>query len=86
MKIQSFSDIITNSSSETFLRTTAYAEQNLEDFINSILRIVKSEYTCDELFEIKDFGTCLYIKAVQKKDEAEVNNMDELINDLFYVD
>lgn len=51
IKIQSFSDIITNSSSSVFV---VYAEHNIKsikDIVNEILAI-DSKYTFDDLFDI----------------------------------
>lgn len=55
MKIQSISDIITNSSSEVF---TIYSEESLKavkELVNSILELAGDRYNFDDYFDI-DFA------------------------------
>lgn len=84
MKIQSFSDIITNSSSEVFLYATSSAHEYLKEFIDCILKVSGSVYECEDLFRIKNLDTCLKIESVNNSDEEVAEEMDELINNLFY--
>ena len=55
VKIQSKSDIITNSSSEVF--TTVHfkyeADEELRELVNAILAAGGSDYACEDLFDIK---------------------------------
>lgn len=53
MKIQSISDIITNSSTEVFV---VYEENNIDsikELVNSILSLVDPSKTCDDYFDIE---------------------------------
>ena len=51
IKIQSISDIITNSSTEVFIVYTENNIKSIKDIVNAILAI-DSEYTFDDLFDI----------------------------------
>lgn len=51
IKIQSFSDVITNSSSSVFVVYTESNIKSIKDTVNAILAI-DSEYTFDDLFDI----------------------------------
>lgn len=84
MKIQSFSDLITNSSSEVFLQTTYNAEENLRKFIDAVLSTIESEYTCNDLFGIENTGSRLRIYPALDKDKAVI--MEDCINNLFYAE
>lgn len=53
VKIQSISDIITNSSSEVFVIYDQNGIDTIKDIVNSILKLAKSEYSCDDLFDIQ---------------------------------
>lgn len=53
VKIQSISDIITNSSSEVFVIYDQYGIDKIKEIVNSILKLSKSEYSCDDLFDIQ---------------------------------
>lgn len=50
--IHSIVDLITNSSSEIFMGVNSDAAEIFKVMINGILKAVKSEVTCDDLFEI----------------------------------
>lgn len=50
MRIQSYIDIITNSSTTVF--TFATNIEGVKRIINGVLKAANSEYTCDDLFEI----------------------------------
>ena len=52
MKVKSVTNVITNSSSETFLVVNENAIDTVKNFINAILEAASSEKTCDELFDI----------------------------------
>lgn len=51
IKIQSFSDVITNSSTSVFVVYTERNIKSIKDIVNSILAI-DSEYTFDDLFDV----------------------------------
>lgn len=50
IKIQSVSDVITNSSTEIYTVCTEYTLDRLKDIVNSILKIADSTLTADDLF------------------------------------
>ena len=50
MRIQSFIDVITNSSTSVF--TWADNINGVKRIINGVLKAVNSDYTCDDLFDI----------------------------------
>lgn len=56
IKVHSFIDVITNSSTEIYIGCHDNTVQYAKDLINSILAIAKSDKTADDLFEfeIKD--------------------------------
>lgn len=49
-QIQSFTDVITNSSTEIYTVCTEYTLDRLKDIVNSILKIADSTLTADDLF------------------------------------
>lgn len=53
VKIQSVSDVITNSSSEVFVIYDQEGIDTIKTLVNSILKLSKSEYSCDDLFDIQ---------------------------------
>lgn len=53
VKIQSISDIITNSSSEVFTIYNQDGIDTIKDLVNSILKLSKSEYSCEDLFDFE---------------------------------
>lgn len=89
IKIQSISDIITNSSTEIF---TLYSRKNKEDIINLVNAIlaISGEYTFDDLFTIHMYintyaSRMLYkqYKEISNKfyDEEEFNSYLETLSD-----
>ena len=50
IEVHSFIDIITNSSTELFIKATEKTINNIETLINSILMIAKSPLKCDDIF------------------------------------
>lgn len=52
-KIQSVSDIITNSSSEVFMVYDESAFKSIKELVNAILESTGVDYRFDDLFEIK---------------------------------
>lgn len=85
VKIQSISDIITNSSSEVFpiVRYKWGAEEDIESLINAILTAGGSEYTCEDLFDLEVDDSFLNVtpkittKNVEKA-AALLANLDNL--------
>lgn len=53
IKIQSISDIITNSSTEVFCMYSQRDKEEIKKLVNAILAISNSTVTFDDLFEIK---------------------------------
>lgn len=51
--IQSFIDIVTNSSTEIFVEATAGTKNHIINMVNEILKAGGSDKTCNDLFEIK---------------------------------
>ena len=56
IRIHSFVDLITNSSTEIYIQATEKTVELLKAMINNILLVGKSELTCDDLFEISTVG------------------------------
>lgn len=78
IKIQSVSDVITNSSSEVYLRTCYGCEDNLKEIIDTLA----GEGFSDN-FNILDCDD--YIKITAKTDDyANIATVLNKINDLFY--
>lgn len=78
IKIQSVSDIITNSSSEVYLRTSCDCEDELKEIIDALA----GEGFSDN-FDILDCDD--HIKIIAKTDEyANIATVLRRINDLFY--
>lgn len=93
VKIQSFSDIITNSSSELFC--SAANTETLIKLIDSILRVSESEYKCEDLFEIDvfinnlsvhDYGFDEYYLDKAKEFRAVDKDLDELLSEYYKMD
>ena len=78
IKIQSVSDIITNSSSEVYLRTN----YGCEDDFKAIIDILAGEGFSDN-FEIKDEDERISIKAKSKEYE-DIAAILKNVNYLFY--
>ena len=53
LKIHSFIDIITNSSTEIYIQATSQTISNIKSLVNSILSIGGSTLKCDDIFTIK---------------------------------
>lgn len=84
--IQSASDIITNSSSEAFIRTSYDGVGIIYDIINSILKSLGIEAPkSTDMFEITKLDDCYEIKPLYPE-YSEVAETLEGINDLFYAE
>ncbi len=85
MKIQSISDIITNSSTEVFV---VYDESNIssiKELVNSILSLVDPSKTCDDYFDIEmvvNYEGLYYILCDLYNDERdyEFKEIEEFYN------
>lgn len=78
IKIQSISDIITNSSSEVYLRT----RYGCEDYLKEIIDALAGKGFSDN-FDIVDCDD--HIKVTAKTDDyADIATVLKKINDLFY--
>ena len=53
IKIHSFIDLITNSSTEIYVAANEKTVESVKEIINGILSVGKSEYTCDDLFTVE---------------------------------
>lgn len=84
VKIQSASDIITNSSSEVYLYTGGC--QYVRELIDTILKLSESAYTCDELFRVDDLDDHYHITALDNSNSKVADKIDNLLNSLFYAD
>lgn len=54
--IHSFVDLITNSSTETYIQSTDKTVEMVKNLVNAILDASGSPYTCDDLFVITSGG------------------------------
>lgn len=50
--LQSFNDIVTNSSMEVYQEATEYTVESIKEIINTILKIAESDKKCDDLFTV----------------------------------
>lgn len=75
LKIQSFSDIITNSSTEIFTLYTRSDFNLLKDIVNSLLKVAGSDKTFDDLFELK-----IYTSKDAEIDYADGNPDEDFID------
>lgn len=84
--IQSVSDIITNSSSEAFIRTSYDGVETIYDMIDSILKSFGVEAPkSTDMFGITKLDDCYKIKPLHPE-YSEVAETLEMINDLFYAE
>lgn len=82
VKIQSKSDIITNSSSEVFpcVQYKYGAKEDLKELIDAILSAGGSIYSCDDLFDID--GDWNYITVKPLMESSKVKNAASVLNNL----
>lgn len=84
--IKSISDIITNSSSEAFIRTSYNGVKIIYDIIDSILNSLGVEAPeSTDMFEITKLDDHYEIKPLYPE-YSEIAETLEEINDLFYAD
>lgn len=84
VKVQSCSDIITNSSTEVYLLTGG--TQYVKELIDTLLKLAGSDYTCDELFRIDDLENYYHVTALDNSNSEIAAKIDVLLNSLFYAD
>lgn len=86
VSVQSVSDLITNSSSEAFIRTSYDGVETIYDIIDSILKSFGVEAPkSTDMFEIIKLDDYYTIKPLCPE-YSEVAETLERINDLFYAD
>jgi hypothetical protein len=73
--LHSFSDIITNSSTEIFTTCTENSVELIKKFINTILKEAGSDKTADDLFTIRNYNTK---EVYEQGDIMEIINYDDL--------
>lgn len=94
--LQSWSDIITNSSTEIYQEATEYTVSAVKEIINTILKIAGSDKTCDDLFIVAiDYEDMLeryfdsYIPDIkddelrEKADKIVSGNIHDSLKDLY---
>lgn len=84
IKVQSFSDIITNSSSEIYMCLSYNGVELFKDIINSVLKIAGSNKECDDYFDIDEWGESIRVKA-KNPDCEEAAYILSKVNDIFYL-
>lgn len=75
VKIQSVSDIITNSSTEVFMIYDEAAFKSIKELVNAILALGNNDKTFDDLFEIKASVSEYFFEEYPEyegKDENEI--------------
>lgn len=55
IQIQSLVDLITNSSTETFVILDGHAESMIRDIVDNVLKVAQSDKTFDDLFVYKTY-------------------------------
>lgn len=96
IKYHSFIDIITNSSTEIYVSVGDWSVKTVKDLVNGMLKIAKSDKTCDDLFEISInnyrceewiLGEQVYDYFVESnkmtRDEYKVLTDDEKLNKFY---
>lgn len=94
--LQSWSDVITNSSTEIYQEATEYTVSAVKEIINTILKIAGSDKTCDDLFIVAiDYEDMLeryfdsYIPDIEddelreKADKIVSDNIHDSLKDLY---
>ena len=81
--IQSFIDVVTNSSTEIFVEATSHTKDHIIDMVNEILKADGSDKTCDDLFDIQLRGP--YIEVTSKNLESSeaatyLNSLDNIFD------
>lgn len=84
--LQSFNDIVTNSSMEVYQEATDYTVSSIKKIIDTILKIAQSDKKCDDLFNIFiDYDEMLeeYFEEIEDscKDEGLKRLIDKVSED-----
>lgn len=84
--LQSFNDIVTNSSMEVYQEATDYTVNSIKEIIDTILKIAQSDKKCDDLFDVFiDYDEMLeeYFEEIEDscKDEGLKHLIDEISED-----
>lgn len=83
MKIQSISDLITNSSTEVFLTYSSRTAEDIRDLVTSVLSLVDPSKTFDDYFTIRmliNYDALHWIFERYYKDEEFYEDIPELKN------
>ena len=80
IKIHSFVDLITNSSSEIFVQANDKTIESIKEIVNNLLGIANSELKFDDLFtahlQVMDYDSYEYIKESEVTEEHKTENYD----------
>ena len=81
--LQSFNDVVTNSSMEVYQEATDYTVSSIKKIIDTILKIAQSDKKCDDLFDVFiDYNEMLeeYFEKIEDscKDEELKHLIDEI--------
>lgn len=84
--LQSFNDIVTNSSMEVYQEATDYTVSSIKKIIDTILKIAQSDKKCDDLFDVFiNYDDMLeeYFEEIEDscKDEELKHLIDEVSKD-----
>lgn len=82
IKIHSFIDIITNSSTEIYCAANQKTVESVKEIINGILKVGDSKYTSDDLFTVE-----IDLEEFEKNDYSDSGkSYEEWVNDHDYDD
>lgn len=87
MKIQSISDVITNSSTEVYLY--ADKKENVEILLDSIIKAINPDLEVDDVFKIESGVSVYHITPVNKGDKKAARAsiiIESLLPNLFSYD
>lgn len=84
IKIQSFTDLITNSSSEAYMYLSFGAVDDFINILDSMLHLAGYSGSCTDYFEFESEWDEIKITAKDPKN-SEIARTLKLVNNLFYV-
>lgn len=84
IKIQSFTDLITNSSSEAYMYLSFGAVDDFINILDSMLHLAGYSGSCTDYFEFENEWDEIKITAKDPKN-SEIARTLKLVNNLFYV-
>lgn len=84
IKIQSFTDLITNSSSEAYMYLSFGAVDDFINILDSMLHLAGYSGSCTDYFEFENEWDKIKITAKDPKN-SEIARTLKLVNNLFYV-